>query len=237
MKGGGSMADNFELHRLRKENRALKKKLHNLEKSNSTPKPSPEKSGNCYNANNYFSYLLARMREKSFYSSVLKFLKPSIWVTRIFRWLLILYQYIQAGAFVILYTAVFILVIPILLVITAITLIATLVLRKRNADRLLEKLKTDVVFIIPNGKDAFDKESLLARCKEHCDSTVLIVSPFFLEKTGITDDKERMYVCYREETENVFILRNYFFFYFRKCLQKTHIHNITEIKVFGDKEV
>ncbi|MBR5539232.1 MAG: hypothetical protein IKU61_04970 [Clostridia bacterium] len=230
------MADNFELHRLRKENRALKKKLHSLEKSSGAAKPSPEKDGNCYSANNYFAYLLARIRGKSFYTSVYKFLKPSIWVTRIFRWLLILYQYIQAGAFVILYTAVFILIIPILLIITAITLIATLILRKRNADRLLERLKTDVVFIIPDGKDAFEKESLLKRCAEHSDSTVLVVSPFFLEKTGVTSDKEKMYVCYRKEAENVFILRNYFFFYFRKRLKKTHIHNVTEIKVFCNKE-
>ena len=231
------MQDNEELRRLRKENRELKKRLHTLEKEAKDYLPAPEGNGSCYNANNYFAYLFARIKEKSFYASVRKYLKPSLWVTRIFRWLLILYKYIQAGAFVILYTAAFILIIPILLVTTAITLITTLVLRKRNADSLLEKLKKDVVFIIPDGKDGFDRENIIKRCGEHSGKSVLIISPFFLEKTGICDSKEKMYVCYRKECDDTFILRNYFFFYFRKRLQKTYRHNVTEIRVYGDKEV
>ncbi len=229
------MRDNDELKRLKKENRELKKRLSTLEKENRTL-PSPEGTGGSYNASNYFSYLLARMREKNFYTSLRKYLKPSLWVTRIFRWGLILYKYIQAGAFVILYTAAFILIIPILLVTTAVTLIAALILRSRNAIGLLEKLKKDVVFIIPDGKDGFDREYLREKCHTFPDSTVLLVSPFFLGKTGICES-EKMFVCYREECDNVFILRNYFFFYFRKRLQKTYCHNVTEIRVFRDKEV
>ena len=231
------MPDNEELRRLRKENRELKKRLHNLEKEARDSLPSPEGNGSCYNANNYFAYLMARIREKNFYSSIRKYLKPSLWVTRIFRWLLIIYKYIQTGAFVILYTAAVILIIPILLVTTAITLIATLILRKRGADSLLKKLKKDVVFIIPDGKDGFDRENIIKRCGEHSGKSVLVISPFFLEKTGIGEGKEKMYICYRKENDDIFILRNYFFFYFRKRLQKTYRHSITEIRVYGEKEV
>ncbi len=230
------MHENDELKRLRKENRELKKRLHTLEKEARDYLPAPDGNGDCYNANNYFQYLFARIKEKSFYASVRKYLKPSLWVTRIFRWLLILYKYIQTGAFVILYTAAFILIIPILLVITLITLALTLILRSKNAKALLKRLEKDVVIIIPDGKDGFDREFVKKKCQGYPSSSVLIVSPFFLGKTGIGED-EKMYVCYRKEDDGVYILRSYFFFYFRKRLQKTYRHNVTEIRLFGDKEV
>lgn len=229
------MHDNEELRRLRKENRELKKRLHTLEKE-AKLLPSPEDTGSSYSANNYFSYLFARIREKNFYTAVSKYLKPSLWVTRIFSWGLILYKYIQAGAFVLLYTAAFILIIPILLVTTALTLAAALILRSRNAVRLLEELKKDVAFIIPDGKDGFDREYLIEKCKSYTDATVLLISPFFLDKKGVGDN-EKLFVCYRKELDNVYILRNYFFFYFRKRLQKTYRHNVTEVHTFGDKEI
>ncbi len=228
------MYEKEEIRRLRKENRQLKKRVAALQKESHTL-PPPENASTAYNENNYFAFLLARIRGKNFYNAVKKYLKPSLWVSRIFLWGVTLYKYIQAGAFVLLYTAAFILIIPVLLVITALTLITTLILRSRNAKKLLKKLLNDVVFIIPDGKDGFDVEFLREKCKEYPASTVLLVSPFFLGKTGVCGKK--MYVCFREEEKDVFILRNYFFFYFRKKLKNTSLRKVTEIRVFGDKEI
>lgn len=230
------MNEKEQLYRLRRENKALKKRIHALEKDKSLSLPDVESNGSCYNANNYFSYLFARMREKSFYAAVRKYLKPSLWATRIFRIGVILYQYLQAGAFVLLYTAAFILIVPILLSVMALTLILTLVLRKHNTENLLKLAKEDVVFIIPDGKDGFDDEYIRRKCSEFEEKTVLVVSPFFLSKKGI-GPKEKMYVCYRKEAENVYILRNYFFFYFRKRIQKTYLHKTEEIYLYKNKEV
>ena len=230
------MNEKEQLRRLKRENKALKKRLHALEKGKNISPPDVEGNGSCYSANNYFSYLLARMREKSFYATVRKYLKPSLWVTRIFRIGVILYQYLQAGAFVLLYTAAFILIVPILLAVTLLTLALTLILRKQNTKGLLNVLCEEVVFIIPDGKDGFDKEFIKHKCKEFGEKTVLVVSPFFLSKKGVGESK-KMYVCYRKEADNVYILRNYFFFYFRKRLQKTYLHKTEEIYLYKNKEV
>ena len=229
------MYEKDEIRRLRKENRKLKKRVALLEKENRIS-PDSEPSASSYSASNYFAYLFSRIREKSFYAAIQKYLKPSLWVSRIFLWGLTAYKYVQAGAFVLLYTAAFILIIPVLLVITALTLITTLVLRNRNARKLLASLGDDVVFIIPDGKDGFDGDFIRKKCEEYPMATVLIVSPFFLGKTGIYNG-QKMYVCYRKERENVFILRNYFFFYFRKKLKKSHSKDFIEIRLFGDKEI
>lgn len=217
-----------ELHRLRKENRALKKKLYKLEKANFADTEAPKNHADCYKAQNYFSFLFSRLRAKDFYDKAAKYFRNSLWITRIFRWGVLLYQYLQAGAFVLLYTAAFILIIPILLAVSALTLVLTLLLRNRNAVRLLREAKEEVVFLIVDQKDDFDGMALAAEAARHPEKSVLIVSPFFLSRRGVGEET-RMFVCYRKESENVYILRNYFFFYFRRRLLKKGIYKIEEI--------
>ena len=79
------MSDREELQRLRKENRALKRKIRLLEKGAEDKTADEAPRTDCYGANNYFSYLLARIKEKSFYTRVEKFsryFKNSMLVTR-----------------------------------------------------------------------------------------------------------------------------------------------------------
>lgn len=217
-----------ELHRLRKENRALKKKLYKLEKANFSDTEASKNRADCYKAQNYFSFLFSRLRAKDFYDKAAKYFRNSLWITRIFRWGVLLYQYLQAGAFVLLYTAAFILIIPILLAVSALTLVLTLLLRNRNAVRLLREAKEEVVFLIVDQKDDFDSMALAEEVARHPEESVLIVSPFFLSRRGVGEES-RMFVCYRKESENVYILRNYFFFYFRRRLLKKGIYKIEEI--------
>lgn len=230
------MSDREELQRLRKENRALKRKIRLLEKGTEDKTADEAPRIDCYGANNYFSYLLARIKEKSFYTRVEKFsryFKNSMLVTRIFRYGLLLYRYLQTGAFVLLYTALFIIAIPIILAVAALTLILTLILRRRNADRLLRCVRQSIVFLIPDGKEGFDAAFLRAQAFAYPDSTVIVVSPFFLRRTGI-GDTDAMYVCYRKEGENVFLARSYFFFYLRRRLQNAGRFTLTEIKINKD---
>ncbi len=227
------MEEREEIRRLKKENRELKKKLYKLEKETHTEMPVAEDNSDCYRASNYFSYLLARTRKKDFFATIEKFAKyfrNSLWVTRIFRWGVLLYQYLQAGAFVLLYTAAFILIIPIMLALTLLTLILTLLLRSQNANRLLKSSRRHVVFLIPKSKEKFDKDILRAKASAYPDSTVLIITPFFFRKTGI-GTCEDWFVCYRKEYDNIYLLRNYFFFYYRKRLQKEVRYDICEVYI------
>lgn len=230
------MSQNEELHRLRKENRALKKKLYKLEKA-AQADSAEEDNTDHYAESNYFSFLLSRLRAKGFYPTVkkaAKYFKSSLWITRIFRIGLLLYQYLQAGAFVLLYTAIFILLIPILLAVSLLTLGMTLLLRNRNAVLLMRQARRDIVFLLVKNKDGFDAEVLQKEAARHPDATVLIVSPFFFRKNGIGKNT-KMYVCFRKESENIYILRNYFFFYFRRRLQKKGGYQISEIPLASQK--
>ena len=229
------MSQNEELHRLKKENRELKKKLYKLEKAAGAKVPEPETDHSCFAANNYFAFLLACLRKKDFYTSaqkVTKYLRSSLWVTRIFRLGVLLYQYLQAGAFVLLYTAIFILIIPILLAGALVTLILTLLLRSRNAAKLQKALRRDAVFLIPGSKEGFDRAFLAKEAESYPDSTVLIVTPFFLKQQGIGENSN-WFVCFRKESEDVYILRTYFFFYFRRHLKKDGQHTIREVHMNG----
>lgn len=231
------MDDREEIRRLKKENRELKKKLYKLEKETHAEQPHTEDNSDCYRAGNYFAFLLARARKKDSFSTaekIARYFRNSLWVTRIFHWGVLLYQYLQAGAFVLLYTAIFIMVIPIMLALTALTLILTLLLRSRNAIKLLRESRQDVVFLIPGSKENFDRELLFREAKSYPDSTILIVTPFFFRKEGIGDNND-WFVCYRKEGDNVYILRSYFFFYFRRRLQKSGMYQIREVHTFEKK--
>lgn len=227
------MGERDEIKRLKKENHDLKKKLYKLEMEMHPNGDEANEDAKCFATGNYFSYLLAKIRRKKFFPTFEKYFRNSLWVTRIFRWGVLLYQYIQAGAFVLLYTAAFILIIPIILAAAALTLIIALILRDKNTKLLFSEIKDDIVFLIPTDKEKFNRVALRQFAKEHEDATVLVVSPFFLNKTGIGEN-ERMYVCFRKEYDNVFILRNYFFFYFRRRLKMEKNCNVKEI--YTDKE-
>lgn len=227
------MSERDEINRLKKENHELKKKLYRLEMELSADKEAAESENNndCFKANNYFSFLLAKVKRKNFYSSFEKFSKyfrNSMLVTRIFRYGLLLYQYLQAGAFFIIYAAAFILFIPITLATSLVTLIVTLILRDRNRRTLLKQLKKDVVFVIPSSKEAFDRIEIEQEIEKHEGCTVLLVTPFFFKKTGIGENK-KMFVCYRRERDDIYIMRRYFFFYFRKRMRKEQTFNTKEI--------
>ena len=83
------MSKNAELDRLRRENRALKKRIRALEKQTDAEAEQPRgDDAAAFAAGNYFSYLLAKLRQKSLFARaerVTRYFRNSLWVTRIFR--------------------------------------------------------------------------------------------------------------------------------------------------------
>ena len=211
-----------ELKKLRRENRALRRRIRDLEQHGAPAAPTEHKNDTAaFDTNNYFSYLLARLRQKSLFAraeKITRYFRSSIWVTRLFRCGMLIYQYLQAGAFVLLYTALFILIIPIMLSLALATLVVTLILRKKNADKLIAACigrGVDVRFLLLPSKEDFDPEMIRAEAAKTPKASVLVVSPFFFRRRGF-GNSEDMYVCCRDEGKNTVILRKYFFFYLRR---------------------
>ncbi len=232
------MSKPSKLEQLRRENRALKKRIRALEeKTTAAESVQAGDDAAAFAAGNYFSYLLARLRQKSLFARaerVTRYFRNSMWVTRLFRIGVLAYQYLQAGAFVLVYTALFILIIPIMLSLSLITLIVTLILRKQNADRLLAECGERVRFILLPSKDGFLPEKIRAEASKTPDETVLVVSPFFFRRRGLAD-ADKMYVCYRKEYGNVSIIRKYFFFYLRRRLRRAEYFTVTETVLAGQE--
>lgn len=179
------MSNRKKIEELRRENRALRRKIRVLEKKANSAALEPAETMGQYRAQNYFSYLVSCLREKSFYASterIFRYFRNSLWVTRIVKYGAIIYHYLQAGAFVLLYTAIFILIIPILLAVTAVTLTVALILRKRNADKILTEAGTQIDIYIPKNKEIFDSNDRFIPQSEE-KRTILVVSPFFSVET------------------------------------------------------
>ena len=231
-----------ELKKLRRENRALRRRIRDLEQHGAPAAPAERANDTAaFDANNYFSYLLARLRQKSLFAraeKITRYFRSSIWVTRLFRCGMLIYQYLQAGAFVLLYTALFILIIPIMLSLALATLVVTLILRKKNADKLIAACigrGVDVRFLLLPSKEDFDPEMIRAEAAKTPKASVLVVSPFFFRRRGF-GSSEDMYVCCRDEGKNTVILRKYFFFYLRRRMQHTEYFSITETVLEKPKE-
>ena len=231
-----------DLKKLRRENRALRRRIRDLEQHGTPAAPVEHPSdAAAFDAGNYFSYLLARLRQKSLFAraeKITRYFRSSIWVTRLFRYGMLIYQYLQAGAFVLLYTALFILIIPIMLSLSLATLIVTLILRKKNADRLIAACTergADVRFLLLPTKEDFDPAAIRAEAAKTPKASVLVVSPFFFRRRGF-GEREDMYVCWRDEGENAVILRKYFFFYLRRRMRHAEYFAITETVLEQPKE-
>lgn len=231
-----------ELKKLRRENRAMRRRIRDLEQHGAPAAPVERTSdAAAFDASNYFSYLLARLRQKSLFAraeKITRYFRSSIWVTRLFRYGMLIYQYLQAGAFVLLYTALFILIIPIVLSFSLATLIVTLILRKKNADRLIAACTergADVRFLLFSTKEDFDPAAIRAEAEKTPKASVLVVSPFFFRPRGF-GEREDMYVCWRDEGENAVILRKYFFFYLRRRMRHAEYFSITETVLEQPKE-
>lgn len=239
---GAAVKRESELKKLRRENRALRRRIRALEKQSAPPETAAQTDeAAAFAAGNYFSYLLCRLRQKSLFAraeKITRYFRSSMFFTRLFRYGMLIYQYLQAGAFVLVYTALFILIIPIALSLSLLTLVVTLILRKKNADKLIAACAArgdKVRFILVPAKEDFDPAALAAAAESAADASVLIVSPFFFRRRGI-GDAEDMFVCYRDEGKNAVILRKYFFFYLRRRMRHAEYFDITETVFEKQKE-
>ena len=82
------MKNRDEIKRLKKENHELKKKLYKLETKVHADEEKNHENADCLTSNNYFSFLLSKVKKKNFYSSfekATKYFRNSLWITTVLR--------------------------------------------------------------------------------------------------------------------------------------------------------
>ncbi|MBR2926083.1 MAG: hypothetical protein IKC31_00710 [Clostridia bacterium] len=131
----------------------------------------------------------------------------------------VLFALLQTGTLVLLWVALILILLPVLLLLLIVLPIIALV-ESRRTDRLLSgELQKKHVYILflPNGDDAFCRETARMLVQDES-AAVLLISPFFLSaKKGAS---RRFYLTARKEAHSVFLVRKYYLFHLRRALLK-----------------
>ncbi len=144
---------------------------------------------------------------------------------RRFRMLRIVFQVIgwliavlQAGTLIVLTTVVFFFLLPLLAILLVVIPLITLLDRHKSKQRLSEAFSDsrEVVFIFSDGPVVFQSAVELA---ESGNRTVLLVSPHWLSGRATDGSPARFYVNMRQESEQVFLIRRYFYYCVRKSVK------------------
>lgn len=144
---------------------------------------------------------------------------------RRFRMLRIVFQVIgwliavlQAGTLIVLTTVVFFFLLPLLAILLVVIPLITLLDRRKSKQRLSKAFSDsrEVVFIFSDGPVVFQSAVELA---ESGNRTVLLVSPHWLSGRATDGSPARFYVNMRQESEQVFLIRRYFYYCVRKSVK------------------
>ena len=135
-------------------------------------------------------------------------------VTFILRTLTLLLSIVETGALVILSTAVFLVILPILAALMLGILITARIESKRTNQNLLRttQSKRSYVLFLPLQSAPF----FSATVKEFAANgdVVFLVSPYWISPKGVS--KGRFYCTARKEAEGIYLVRRYYFFSLRK---------------------
>lgn len=221
--------------RLWQENRRLRQRVAELEKMLGLEDNKDKRADQhfselnaaylLYNKNrSYFSYLFSQLKRTTLWTRtdhIIKYSRFYLFLTRSFKTFMTVTLWLQtSAAFIILATAA-VTVIPVFVVLSTAALITTWLYRRRFNRLLTEAIgdRAVTVFIVTNEKnfseDTYFRE-LVARTAQKKEEVVFVVSPFFWSMRGLGG--RGMYTCARQEGDNVWLLRNYYFFYFKRTI-------------------
>lgn len=174
----------------------------------------------------FFKYAWESIRGAAFYGHwirLLAYFRRLRLVAIILRITAILFTVLQTGALVLLTTVIFLIALPIF-VSLMLGILLTALLESRKTNRTLARLldgkhvyilfatEEPTPFFIANARELASRPS----------AAVLIVSPFWLSSKGIL--QRRFYCTARREAEDLYTLRRYYFFTFKKkVLKKTEV--------------
>ncbi len=132
------------------------------------------------------------------------------------RVLTVIFAIIETGTLVLLTTAVFLVILP-LAVALMLGILITALLESRRTNRQmtrwLEGKEIFVLFLSQRENPFLEQNANLLSKTEN--AAVIVVSPYLLSPRGLLH-KESFYCTARRENENVYLIRRYYYFSFRK---------------------
>lgn len=175
----------------------------------------------------YAGYLLRSLRASSIYRRLRKAL---LWISRLrilstaMKILSYAVAIIEAGTHIVIASTLILILLPIGAIIAVTTLILSAIGQKRANEylaRAAEGEKTYVFF--PRSRSAMADGSFLRgfadELSQNGNATVFIVSPSFWSGAGF--DGRKYYLHYRQDRKNVFMLRKYYYFSFKRNVLNT----------------
>jgi len=219
-----------ENRRLRAENYALREEIRAMGGNAVTParawQTSLKQRSNkekLFSKKSYPAFLLASLRSRSFfayYQRIVYIVKKYTFITTSVKIFTFLFTVIQSSALFVLFTGTLAVTVPITAILSYVALTFTFLFRKRitaRTRRLIEGKNVAVLF--PSKGRAFEKSSYFRKMLDELaskdDTVVVIVSPYYFSPKGFSKSR-KYYLATRAESDNVIMMRNHYFFTFKK---------------------
>jgi len=225
------MKNKNEMRELQRENRILKaelakaeRKLRALSRDSAREFTSyvSSKADRYASSNHYLGFLFRSLRASNIYNrtaSLVKILSRFRVVSFLVRLITAAVVFLETGAHVLLLSTIGLITLPITTVFGVITFTVAFLMSSR-ANRHLASLpyKKNVYVFFPQNVKQFKGDNFfkgwISEIASNKKNLVIIVSPAFWKRSGYV--KGKYYLHYRKDAENIFMIRNYYFFSFRR---------------------
>ena len=171
-----------------------------------------------YSKRSFVSYITALFKTSAIYETFKSFLlyfRRFRIITTTLRILNYIAVVIHTSAVLVVLSAVFVLlVLPFIIISSIVSFAGALLLSRKNNLRLSEELEGHSVFVFfPSRGAEIETNSFFNQniCSLSCGGRkIIVVSPYFFSSAGIK--KSTPYVTVRRESENIYIVRKYYYF-------------------------
>ncbi len=189
-----------------------------------------------FSKNNYFSYVLAKIRRTSIfhiYTKILTFIRRYKFVSITLKILTFVLIAFQSGAAFVLATSGFFISIPLTILVSQIIFLFSFFERKKKIAECSALLagKAITVFFPSKGK-AFEEDSFFrGMVKENAsmeNHVSIVVTPYFFDARGFTE-KSNPFFSSRTDGDNILLIRRHFFFILKKRILRASGADVTEI--------
>lgn len=227
-----------EISRLKKENKALRRKLERLKSASLSPTPEIKvsekdqpsvllakgvRSSALNRSRSYFGYLKERFLTASLYllwKRFLEYFRRVRLISTVIKVTAAVLTVIGTSAFLIVLAGMFIILIPFALILLASVYLSSVIYQKRYISSLAADLKDRSIFVFfPDRGRAFEEDSCFRQTVKLISNDtknrnfIIIVSPFFISPKGLCEKKQsRYYSVLRYEAKDVCIIRRSAFF-------------------------
>lgn len=227
------------LSKLMLENRRLRRRVTELEDKLGIDSETESEGGKAnafftemtnacalYKNRNYFSYLTTQLKRTALWSKtgrVVKYSKFYLFLSRSFKTFIAITTWLQTSAAFIIVATASITVLPILFVLSSVVLISTFIYRNKYNRLLSDEIggRTVAVYIAVNQRCFEENSCFLHTVRETAKDQkkiVFVVTPYFWSLRGLGG--RGAFACARKEGENIWLVRNYYFFFFRRTVLK-----------------